>query len=63
MSDRIGIDDPSHEYLSQYVKAYPSIPPIFSWDCVLKSAGLIEQMGQKRLKLRTEKADQRERPR
>ena len=58
---RIGIDNPSHEYLSRYVKNYSSIPAI-SLDCVLKSAGLIEQMGEKRLKLRAEKSDRRARP-
>ena len=54
---RLGIKNPSHEYLSGYVKDYAYTPAI-SLDCVLKSAGLIEQMGQKRLKLRKEKIDQ-----
>ena len=51
---RLGIENPSHEYLSGYVKDHAYTPAI-SLDCVLKSAGLIEQMGQKRLKLRKEK--------
>jgi hypothetical protein len=53
---RLGIENPSDEYLSGYVKGNESTPPI-SLDCVLKSAGLIEQMGRKRMKLRKEKAE------
>ena len=48
---RLGIENPSAEYLSGYVKDHKNTPPI-SLDCVLKSAGLIEQMGQGRLGLR-----------
>ena len=55
--NRLGIENPSHEYLSGYVKDHANTPAI-SLDCVLKSAGLIEQMGRKRLKPRKEKADQ-----
>ena len=54
---RLGIENPSDEYLSGYVKANGETPAI-SLDCVLKSAGLIEQMGRERLKLRKDrKAD------
>ena len=52
--NRLGIENPSPEYLSGYVKDHKNTPPI-SLDCVLKSAGLIEQMGQGRLGLRKEK--------
>ena len=52
---RLGIENPSAEYLSGYVKDHKNTPPI-SLDCVLKSAGLIEQMGQSRLKLRKERS-------
>ena len=55
LCSRIGIENPSHEYLAEYVKGHASTPPI-SLDCVLKSAGLIEQMGRKQLKLRKKKA-------
>ena len=51
---RIGIENPSTEYLSGYVKDHKNTPPI-SLGCVLKSAGLIEQMGQRRLGLRKER--------
>ena len=52
--NRLGIENPSPEYLSGYVKDHKNTPPI-SLDCVLKSAGLIEQKGQERLGLRKEK--------
>ena len=48
---RLGIDNPSEEYLSHYVKEHKETPPI-SLDRVLTSAGLIEQMGRERMKLR-----------
>ena len=51
---RLGINNPSDEYLAQYVKNHPETPPI-SLDCVMRAAGLIEQMGRQRLKLRKEK--------
>ena len=51
---RLGIENPSHEYLSGYLKDHISIPAI-SLNCVMKSAGLIEQMGQRPLGLRKEK--------
>jgi len=51
---RLGIDNPSEKYLADYVAAYPAAPPI-SLDCVMKAAGLIEQMGKTRLPPRKEK--------
>ncbi len=51
---RLGIDNPSAEYLSGYVKNHKETPAI-SLECVMKSAGLIEQMGRERLKPRKEK--------
>lgn len=50
---RLGIDNPSAEYLSDYVKSNEETPSI-SLDCVMKAAGLVEQMGRERLKLRKE---------
>jgi len=58
---RLGIDNPSAEYLADYVKRCPDVPPI-SLECVMKAAGLIEQMGSKRQKQRPERGStQRER--
>ena len=51
---RLGIENPATEYLSEYVNSHTSTPAI-SLNCVLKSAGLIEQMGKDWLKLRKEK--------
>jgi hypothetical protein len=51
---RLGIDSPSAEYLGQVLQE-KSRPPAISLDCVLKAAGLIEQMGRERLKPRKEK--------
>jgi hypothetical protein len=48
---RLGIDNPSAQYLSGYVRKYESTPPI-SLDAVLKSSWLIEKMGRERLGLR-----------
>jgi len=50
---RLDIDNPSAEYLSDYVKAHAQTPKI-SLEVVIKSAGLIEQMGRDRLKPRRE---------
>jgi hypothetical protein len=50
---RLGIDNPSDAYLSNFMNANEEIPSI-SLDCVIKSAGLIEQMGRRRLKPRKE---------
>ena len=51
---RLGIENPSHEYLSAYVLGHSRIPDI-RLSYVLKSAGLIERMGQRRLGLRKER--------
>lgn len=48
---RLGIASPSHEYLAGYLRDKADIPSI-SLDCGLKAAGLIEQMGRRRLKPR-----------
>jgi hypothetical protein len=52
---RLGIDNPSDEYLGDYVKGQDETPAI-SLDRVMAAAGLIEQMGRERLKPRKEKA-------
>lgn len=49
--NRLGIANPSAEYLSEYVRWNGEVPPI-SLDRVMKAAGLIEQMGRERLALR-----------
>jgi hypothetical protein len=46
--NRLGIISRSAEYLAFYLDRHSEIPPI-SLDCVLKAAGLIEQMGLARL--------------
>ena len=51
---RLGIDSPSAEYLSHYMENHKETPAI-SLECVMNSAGLIEQMGRERLKPRKEK--------
>lgn len=51
---RLGIDNPSDEYLACFMKANKETLPI-SLECVMKAAGLIEQMGRQRLKPRKEK--------
>lgn len=48
---RIGIDCPSAKYLSGYIGPEKMVPDM-SVECVMKTAGLIENMGNKRLKLR-----------
>lgn len=52
---RLGIDNPSDEYLAGYMNANKETPPI-SLEAVMKAAGLIERMGRERLKPR--KSDQ-----
>lgn len=52
--ERIGVKNPSAQYLSGYLKEDGEIPPI-SLEGVMKAAGLIEQMGQSRMKPRKEK--------
>lgn len=51
---RRGLKSPSNEYLASYLKEDWQMPPI-SLDTVMKIAGLIEQMGQKRLPPRKER--------
>jgi hypothetical protein len=51
---RLNINNPSAEYLADYVKAHAQTPKI-SPEVVIKSAGLIEQMGRERLKPRKER--------
>lgn len=51
---RLGLDNPSAAYLSQYVSHNESIPDI-SVDCVMKAAGLVEQMGATRLRPRKDR--------
>lgn len=48
---RLGIDNPSDQYLALFIEKYQETPPI-SLDCVLKATGLIERMGKSRLKPR-----------
>lgn len=48
---RLGIDNPSEEYLAGFMKTNEETPPI-SLDCVMKAAGLIEHMGREKLKPR-----------
>jgi len=50
---RLGIKNPSAEYLAGYVQNQPTLPEI-SLECVMKAAGLIEQMGRTRLRPRRE---------
>ena len=50
---RLGIDNPSEEYLSGYVKNYDEIPNI-SLYCILKAGFLIEKMGKRPMKPRKE---------
>jgi hypothetical protein len=52
--ERLGISNPSDEYLAGYLRNNEEIPPI-SLDGVMKAAGLIEQMGRVRLGARQEK--------
>ena len=53
LCQRLGINNPSAEYLAQYMGKHKETPAI-SLECVIKSAGLIEQMGHERLKPRKE---------
>ncbi len=52
--NRLGIDNPSDEYLAGYLQHHSETPSI-SLDCVMKAAGLIEQRGRTHLKPRKEK--------
>ena len=51
---RVGIDNPSEEYLAGYFQSNGEVPNI-SVDLVMKAAGLIEQMGRERMKPRKER--------
>ena len=51
---RLGIDNPSDQYLSGYVNQDQEVLPI-SLECIMKAAGLIEKMGQERQKLRKDR--------
>jgi hypothetical protein len=53
LCSRLCIDNPSAEYLSSYMKDHQGTPEI-SFEYVMKSAGLIEQMGRGLLKPRKE---------
>ena len=53
---RLGIDKPSAAYLAGYVRHNRDVPDI-SLECIMKSAGLIEQMGSKALKPREDRKD------
>jgi len=52
--NRLGIDNPSDQYLAGYLVPGQDVPPI-SLECVMKTAGLIEQMGRQLLKPRKDK--------
>lgn len=45
---RLGIDNPSAEYLASYTKTQDQVPDI-SLDSVIKAASLVEEMGKRRL--------------
>ncbi len=53
LCQRLGIDNPSAEYLAGYVERYSDVPMI-SLEAVMTAAGLIERMGRERLKPRKE---------
>lgn len=50
---RLGIDNPSDEYLAGYLENHSEVPPI-SLEAVMVAANLIEKMGRERLKPRKE---------
>jgi len=47
----IGVDNPSEQYLSGYMDENKETPPI-SLEAIMKAAGLIQKIGQERLRLR-----------
>jgi len=53
---RLGIDNPSDWYLAGYRKQKQEIPKI-SLECIMKAGGLIEKMGQQKLKLRKDREE------
>jgi hypothetical protein len=60
---RLGIENPSVQYLGTYWKKNEKGDvPAISLECVMKSAGLIEQMGRERLKRRKEGEQLTQRP-
>lgn len=54
---RSNIDNPSEQYLSGYVGREADVPPL-SLECVMKTAGLIETMTQRRMKQRKQAKDE-----
>ncbi len=50
---RVGVKSPSEQYLAGFVNDKDEVPQM-SLECVMKSVGLIETMGSRRLKLRKE---------
>jgi hypothetical protein len=48
---RLGIENPSDQYLAGYLKQYEDTPPI-SLECVMKAAGLVEKMSKEPMKIR-----------
>jgi len=52
---RLGIDNPSEEYLAGYARREENVPPI-SLECVMRSAGLIETMSRRR-RMKPRKSD------
>ena len=52
--ERRGIENPSAQYLAGYLSKNDEVPSI-SLDCVMKSGGLIEKMGDERMKRRKER--------
>jgi hypothetical protein len=50
---RLGIDNPSAEYLAGYIRKFET-PPI-SLDAVMKAAWLVERMGRQRLPIRKDR--------
>jgi hypothetical protein len=53
---RLGIDIPSDQYVAGYLMQNQPIPKI-SVECIMKAAGLIEEMGRQKLKLRKDREE------
>lgn len=53
---RLGIENPSDQYLAGYIRRQPETPRI-SFECVMKAAGLVERMGREKLKRRKEQEE------
>ena len=58
---RAGLDNPSEQYLAGYVGKQEQVPSL-SLECVMKAAGLIEQMSKERMKPRPVQAERRPTP-